>query len=195
MPRSELPVASGSPPSTHLRLYFDNAGLYPAFKQHMSVQSTLILLLIIVAKASASDSVNTTAVEEGCIDTIRKGLPYLRRFSSSQLRQAFIHVAAAQKHGRPLLYRSILDKSVHHGLAALARCGKKAPEVPCLQDPSMPAAPAGQRVFFASNLRDNAPLMPHYITQMLFTVTALPVGSAFVSIYESGSTDATGTII
>ncbi|BDA47686.1 probable alpha-1,3-mannosyltransferase CMT1 [Coccomyxa sp. Obi] len=56
----------------------------------------------------------------------------------------------------------------------------------------MPAVAAGLRVFFASNLRDNAPLMPHYITQMLFTVTSLRAGSAFVSIYESGSRDGTG---
>lgn len=161
----------------------------------MNVQSTFIILFSIIAvnRSHATDSVNATAVEEDCINTISKGIPYLKQFSASQLRQAFIHVAAAQKHGRPLTYRSVLDKSVHHGLAAIARCGKKNPEVPCLQDPTMPAAPAGQRVFFASNLRDNAPLMPHYITQMLFTVTALPVGNAFVSIYESGSKDATGT--
>ena len=161
----------------------------------MNVPSTFIVLLTIIAvnKSHASESVNATAVEEDCINTIRKGIPYLKRFSASQLRQAFINVAAAQKHGRPLVYRNILDKSVHHGLAAIARCGQKTPEVPCLQDPSMPAAPARQRVFFASNLRDNAQLMPHYITQMLFTVTALPVGNAFVSIYESGSKDATGT--
>lgn len=151
----------------------------------------VIFILFITLYPSASNGLGAEA-EEQCVEAIRTVLTFLKRFSTSQIRQAFIHVAAAQKYGKPLVYRGILDKSVHNGLVAIAKCGKRASQVPCLQDPSMPAPPSGQRIFFASNLRDNAPLMPHYITQMLFTVTTLSPGSAFVSIYESGSSDATG---
>lgn len=152
----------------------------------------LTILVVRISSATADSIPSITAPAEECISTINNSVSNLKRYSASQLRQAFMHVAAAQKTGRPLLYRGLLDKSVHHVLVAMARCGKKNPEVPCLQDPTMPAAAAGLRVYFASNLRDNALLMPHYITQMLFTVTSLRAGSAFVSIYESGSRDGTG---
>ena len=154
--------------------------------------SLVTILIVYIASATADNAPSTTAPAEDCINTINKSVSNLRKHSASQLRQAFNHVAAAQKHGRPLFYRGPLDKSVHHILVAVARCAKGNPEVPCLQDPTMPAVAAGLRVFFASNLRDNALLMPHYITQMLFTVTSLRAGSAFVSIYESGSKDGTG---
>lgn len=153
----------------------------------------IITTLVVHIAAATADSVpSITAPAEECINTINNSVSNLRKYSASQLRQAFIHVAAAQKHGRTLVYRGLTDKSVHHVLLAMASCGKKNPEVPCLQDPTMPAVAAELRVFFASNLRDNALLMPHFITQMLFTVTSLRAGSAFVSIYESGSKDGTG---
>jgi hypothetical protein len=78
------------------------------------------------------------------------------------------------------------------GLAAFEQCGKKRAPVPCLQDLSMQELPPDQRYYFAANLRNTAEMLPHFTTQMLFTVTTLPVGQAFVSIYESGSTDTTG---
>lgn len=47
-------------------------------------------------------------------------------------------------------------------------------------------------MFLASNLHNNEDLLPHYILQLLQLIVSLPVGSSYVSIYESGSTDQTG---
>jgi len=51
----------------------------------------------------------------------------------------------------------------------------------------------GSKVLVAANLHDSAALMPHYTLQLLALLAALPRGSAFLSVYESGSTDDTGT--
>lgn len=64
--------------------------------------------------------------------------------------------------------------------------------VPCAADATLPPAPAGARLFIASNLHDNEPLLPHYTLQLLQLLVALPPNSAYVSLYESGSADRTG---
>ena len=46
-------------------------------------------------------------------------------------------------------------------------------------------------VFIAANFRDNEEVLPHLIIQIWHTVALLPEGQAFISIYESGSTDNT----
>ncbi len=66
------------------------------------------------------------------------------------------------------------------------------PEVECIVDPTLPEGVDGQRVLLASNLHNNEDLLPHYILQLLQLIVSLPVGSSYVSIYESGSTDQTG---
>ena len=50
----------------------------------------------------------------------------------------------------------------------------------------------GQKYLIAANFRDNEDLLPHLIVQLWHLLAILPQGSAFVSIYESGSTDSTG---
>ena len=44
----------------------------------------------------------------------------------------------------------------------------------------------------ASNLKDSEELMPHLILQLTALAVYLPPQTAFLSIYESGSADATG---
>ena len=51
---------------------------------------------------------------------------------------------------------------------------------------------ATKRVLLAANMHDNEELLPHYVAQLIHVLALLPPGSAFLSIYESGSTDATG---
>ena len=68
--------------------------------------------------------------------------------------------------------------------------------VKCWVDPSLfqhqlRTRPA-QRVLLAANMHNNEELLPHYIAQLVHMLALLPPGSAFLSIYESGSTDATG---
>ena len=53
----------------------------------------------------------------------------------------------------------------------------------------------GSKVLVAANLRSNAALMPHYTLQLAALLAALPRGAAFLSIYESGSTDDTGATV
>ena len=69
------------------------------------------------------------------------------------------------------------------------------PYIDCISDPTLPEAVGGQRIFFASNLHNNEDLLPHYILQLLQLILRLPVGSSYVSIYESGSTDQTGNVL
>lgn len=64
--------------------------------------------------------------------------------------------------------------------------------VQCINDPSLPQIPEGKRFFIASNLHNNEKLLPHFTLQLLSLLQQLPKGSAYVSIYESGSTDRTG---
>lgn len=66
------------------------------------------------------------------------------------------------------------------------------PVVDCIVDKTLPDSVHGQRVFLASNLHNNEELLPHYFLQLLSLIVSLPVGSSYVSIYESGSTDQTG---
>ena len=48
------------------------------------------------------------------------------------------------------------------------------------------------KVLLAANMHNNEDLLPHFTLQMLDLLSKLPLGSAFLSIYESGSTDSTG---
>jgi len=57
------------------------------------------------------------------------------------------------------------------------------------------AAPAvggrRKRVFYGANLYNNAPSMAHWLVELLQSVAEHEPADAFVSVYESGSTDAT----
>ncbi|KAJ9527014.1 hypothetical protein QJQ45_025289 [Haematococcus lacustris] len=71
--------------------------------------------------------------------------------------------------------------------------------MPCRLDLSLPRSlPSGQHYLVAANLRQNEQLMPHFIKQLLLVLLehltetgADHDGTLLVSIYESGSTDAT----
>ena len=69
------------------------------------------------------------------------------------------------------------------------------PYIDCFTDSTLPESLGGQKIFFASNLHNNEDLLPHYILQLLQLIVRLPVGSSYVSIYESGSTDETGDVL
>lgn len=50
----------------------------------------------------------------------------------------------------------------------------------------------GNKYLIAANLKDNEAVLPHLIVQLWHTVSLLPRGSVFVSIYEDQSSDGTG---
>ena len=50
----------------------------------------------------------------------------------------------------------------------------------------------GRKYLIAANFKDNEELLPHVIVQIWHLLAILPQGSAFLSIYESGSSDSTG---
>lgn len=127
----------------------------------------LAFVISLTVTVKSEDAVNSTAIEEGCIKEINATLAALDGVSSEQLWQSFAHIASVQLHGKPLTYRNTLDRSVHLGLAVFEECGQKSHHVPCLQDLTLPAAPTDQRYLFAANFRNNAELLPHFITQML----------------------------
>lgn len=53
-------------------------------------------------------------------------------------------------------------------------------------------AVACSQVLLAANVRDSEELLPHFILQLVHLLAVLPRGTAFLSIYESGSSDASG---
>lgn len=68
-------------------------------------------------------------------------------------------------------------------------------QVLCHWDPTLEAdlpRLSGKKFLLAANFRNNEELLPHAIVQFWHLLALLPEGSAFVSIYESGSTDSTG---
>ena len=86
-------------------------------------------------------------------------------------------------------FRTALDLALHGPSAELAPqlCQWLKNDIP------VPRVSSQQKVFLAGLLTDNEALMPHYTMQLLEYVTARPACTTFVSIYESGSTDRTGT--
>jgi alpha-1,3-mannosyltransferase len=47
----------------------------------------------------------------------------------------------------------------------------------------------------AANMHNNEEVLPHFIIQLVHLFAVLPQDSAFLSIYESGSTDSTGACL
>lgn len=152
---------------------------------------TTSALLLLLSGAALLSSASREA-DEPCISAITESLIDLEDSPRVQLRQAFQVIARSQLYGRPLQIREHLEKRVYDILSAVDQCGAGTPAVPCLQDPMLPSPPQNKKLFIASNLHNNSPLMPHYITQLLLSVVSLTPGDTFVSLYESGSTDATG---
>ena len=68
------------------------------------------------------------------------------------------------------------------------------PVASCVWDVSLPLDlfKRNNKVLLAANMHNNEDLLPHFTVQMLHFLTSVPSGSAFLSIYESGSTDSTG---
>ena len=151
---------------------------------------TSALLLLLAAAALLSSA--SREADEQCISAISGSLIDLEDSPKVQLRQAFQVIARSQLYGRPLQIKEHLEKRVYDILSAVDQCGASTPAVPCLLDPTLPTPPKSKRIFIASNLHNNAALMPHYITQLLLSVVSLTPGDTFVSLYESGSTDGTG---
>ncbi len=63
--------------------------------------------------------------------------------------------------------------------------------IPCKHDPTLPTPPSTKRYVVATNLHNSAGIMPNFIVQLLKLLIDLPAEAAYVSAYESGSTDAT----
>jgi alpha-1,3-mannosyltransferase len=82
------------------------------------------------------------------------------------------------------------------GLAPPAHCAPGDPSLPPAWGDlsgreSDAAASPPSPVLIAANLRDAAHLLPHWTVQALALASAAPPGRVFVSVYESGSADAT----
>ena len=151
-----------------------------------------IVCCVILSSALISLCVASESDYEQCILAIRSDLSDLTDSPKAQLRQAFQGIARSQLYGRPLQIQEHLEKRAYEILLAVDHCGAGTPAVPCLLDPTLPTPPRDKKIFIAANLHNNAALMPHFITQLLLSVVSFTPGNAFVSLYESGSTDATG---
>lgn len=164
----------------------------------MTAVHEIRLLPLIVLACFAFERCATAAAdyaagrdEQQCVSAIRASLPDFRKLSGAQLRTSFSKVARAQAQGSAAPVSSTADQATVYLLTAIQRCGQQQAEVPCVAD-SIPATPPAERVLLAADIIDSAPLMPHFLTQTLLTAVRLAPGAVYVSIYESGSTDATG---
>ena len=151
----------------------------------------LYFLFLSLAAVTVSSRASREA-DEQCITAVIDGLSDLADSPKAQLRQAFQNIARSQLHGRTLEIQEHLEKRAYDVLSAVDQCGAGTLAVPCLLDPTLVTAPRYKRIFIASNLHNNGALMPHFITQLLLSVVSFTPGDAFISLYESGSTDATG---
>ncbi|BDA43762.1 Alpha-1,3-mannosyltransferase CMT1 [Coccomyxa sp. Obi] len=71
--------------------------------------------------------------------------------------------------------------------------------VDCVWDPTLHLGALGkgenggtERYLIAANMHNNEEVLPHFIIQLVHLFAVLPPETAFLSIYESGSTDSTG---
>ena len=163
------------------------------------IASWLALLIVCslwcpLGRVAADAPADVKARDEACISAILDNLSALRKLSPTQMRIALAKIARSQVQGRPAAVSSTADQAVVYLLTAIQRCGPQQAEVPCVLD-SLPAAASAQRVLIAADVIDSAHLMPHFLTQLLLTAVTLDSHATFISIYESGSTDATGTVL
>ena len=84
----------------------------------------------------------------------------------------------------------LLDKALH----ILSALSTAKPVVSCKMDSTLLSdlSDSNKKVLLAANMHNNEDLLPHFTLQMLDLLSRLPLGNAFLSIYESGSTDSTG---
>ncbi|DBA79927.1 TPA: hypothetical protein ACH3X1_008137 [Trebouxia sp. C0004] len=86
-------------------------------------------------------------------------------------------------------FKLLVDKASD----VLSALSSAKPVTSCAWDPSMPLdLHNNKKVLLAANMHNNEDLLPHFTLQMLHLLASLPLGSAFLSVYESGSTDSTG---
>lgn len=86
-------------------------------------------------------------------------------------------------------FKLLVDKASD----VLSALSSAKPVTLCAWDPSMPLdLHNNKKVLLAANMHNNEDLLPHFTLQMLHLLASLPLGSAFLSVYESGSTDSTG---
>jgi len=87
-------------------------------------------------------------------------------------------------------FKLLVDKASD----VLSALSSAKPVTSCAWDPSMPLdLHNNKKVLMAANMHNNEDLLPHFTLQMLHLLASLPLGSAFLSVYESGSSDSTGT--
>lgn len=112
----------------------------------------------------------------------------------SAFRLAMPQVTAATPDDAPWQSNSSLQLLANKITSILTAFSKTKPTVSCTWDRSLPVSniAAQGKVLLAANMRNNEDLLPHFSLQLLQLLAALPHRSAFVSIYESGSTDNTG---
>lgn len=125
----------------------------------------------------------------------------LKHFSSTALQTAFSMAgqltqssqqtaAQANSSQNESTESSLLLKKALDILGALSTAK---PVVSCKMDSTLLLDTSdSDKVLLAANMHNNEDLLPHFTLQMLDLLSKLPLGSAFLSIYESGSTDSTG---
>ena len=114
--------------------------------------------------------------------------------SASQHGQAAPHTAQGQQASDSFEHTTEFNLLVAKAWQILSALSSVKPVTTCAWDATMPLElfNKNSKVLLAANMHNNEDLLPHFSLQMLHFLTSLPSGSAFLSIYESGSTDSTG---
>ena len=192
---------SGTPGQSRLR-----ACIRCALKVVLSL-GLCCLVYLLMARSSGTSSYlrqrNASLAQAAIVSRHLRELS-LRQYSSRDLQTAFsmagqlmrpsqqtaAHPSANTSQNESAESSLLLDKALH----ILTALSTAKPVVTCKMDSTLllDVSDSDKKVLLAANMHNNEDLLPHFTLQMLDLLSKLPLGSAFLSIYESGSTDSTG---
>lgn len=156
--------------------------------------------------ASYLQQQNTSLAQAATVSRQLKELS-LKQFSFTALRSAFsVAGQLTQSFQLPATYfhpDSVDERSAEFNLLLgkarhiLTVLSTAKPIVLCKMDSTLllNMSDDGSKILLAANMHNNEDLLPHFTLQMLDLLSRRPTGSAFLSIYESGSTDSTGALL
>ena len=168
------------------------------------------LVYLLVAKSSGTSSYlrqrNASLAQAAIVSRHLRELS-LKQFSSRALQTAFRMAGQLMQSSQQTAAHPRANTSQNHSaesslllnkaLDILTALSTAKPVVSCKMDSTLllNMSDIDKKVLLAANMHNNEDLLPHFTLQMLDLLSKLPLGSAFLSIYESGSTDSTGVLL
>lgn len=141
--------------------------------------------------ATVSRQLKQLSLQQFSSQALQSAFRVAGQFTQSFQRSATPHADSAYKENAK--FQRLVEKAMH----MLTVLSTAKPIVRCKTDSTLPLLMSddGSKILVAANMHNNEDLLPHFTLQMLELLLSHPSGSAFLSIYESGSTDSTGVLM